>query len=141
MGAGMKTVVYSVLLVLLLLCAGWQAVRVASNKLDTRIAKFNKDSEDLIQGLQQYKEFVGAYPLGNNVDVVKSLLGQGDKKVLILAIRKSDVNSKGEVVDPWGTPMKFYISGDSLLIRSAGPNKAWEDSTVLTTDDLFRSNN
>ena len=137
----MKTVVYSVLLVLLLLGAGWQAVRVASNKLDTRIAKFNKDAEDLIQGLQQFKEFVGAYPLGNNVDVVKSLLGQSDKKVLILAIRKSDINSKGEVVDPWGTPMKFYISGDSLLIRSAGPNKAWEDSTVLTSDDLFRSNN
>jgi hypothetical protein len=137
----MKTVVYSILLVLLLVGAGWQAFRVASNKLDTRIAKFNKDAEDLIQGLQQFKEFVGAYPLGNNQDVVKSLLGQSDKKVLILAIRKSDINSKGEVVDPWGTPMKFYISGDSLLIRSAGPNKAWEDSTIMTSDDLFRSNN
>jgi len=137
----MKTVVYSVLLVLLLIGAGWQAVHVASNRLDTRIAKFNKDAEDLIQGLQQYKEFVGAYPLGNNVDVVKSLLGQSDKKVLILAVRKSDINSKGEVVDPWSTPMKFYISGDSLLIRSAGPNKAWEDSTVMSSDDLFRSNN
>jgi len=137
----MKTFVYSILLVLLLIGAGWQAVRTASNRLDTRVAKFNKDAEDLIQGLQQYKEFVGAYPLGNNKDVVKSLLGQSDKKVLILAVRKSDINSKGEVVDPWGTPMKFYISGDSLLIRSAGPNKAWEDSTVMTSDDLFRSNN
>jgi len=137
----MKTVVYSVLLVLLLIGAGWQAVNVASNRLDTRIAKFNKDAEDLIQGLQQFKEFVGAYPLGNNRDVVKSLLGQSEKKVLILAVRKSDINSKGEVVDPWGTPMKFYISGDSLLIRSAGPNKAWEDSTVISSDDLFRSNN
>lgn len=137
----MKTVVYSLLLVLLLVGAGWQAVRVVSDRLDSRIAKFNKDADDLIQGLQQYKEFVGAYPVGNNVDVVKSLLGQSDKKVLILAVRKSDINSKGEVVDPWGTPMKFYISGDSLLIRSAGPNKAWEDSTVRTSDDLFRSNN
>ena len=137
----MKTVVYSLLLVLVLVGAGWQAVRVVGRRFDPQIAKFNKDSEDLIQGLQQFKEFVGAYPLGNNVDVVKSLLGQSDKKVLILAVRKSDINSKGEVVDPWGTPMKFYISGDSLLIRSAGPNKAWEDSTVLTSDDLFRSNN
>jgi hypothetical protein len=137
----MKTVVYSLLLVLLILGAGWQAVRVVSKRMDTNIAKFNKESEDLIQGLQQYKEFVGAYPLGNNVDVVKSLLGQTDKKVLILAVRKSSINSKGEVVDPWGTPLKFYISGDSLLIRSAGPNQAWEDSTVETSDDLFRSNN
>jgi hypothetical protein len=137
----MKTVVYSVLLVVLLVGAGWQAVRFAGRRFDSQIAKFNKDAEDLIQGLQQFKEFVGAYPLGNNVDVVKSLLGQSEKKVLILAVRKSDINSKGEVVDPWGTPMKFYISGDSLLIRSAGPNKAWEDSTVMTSDDLFRSNN
>jgi hypothetical protein len=137
----MRTIVYSALLVVLLLGAGWQAVSMTRSKLDSRVAKFNKDAEDLIQGLQQYKEFVGAYPLGNNVEVVKALLGQSDKKVLILAVRKSDINSKGEVVDPWGTPMKFYISGDSLLIRSAGPNKAWEDSTVMTSDDLFRSNN
>ena len=137
----MKTVVVSLLLLVALATAGWQVTRTASKRLDPNIAKFTKEADDLVQGLQQYKEFVGAYPLGNNVDVVKSLLGQTDKKVLILAVRKSSINSKGEVVDSWGTPMKFYISGDSLLIRSAGPNKAWEDCSIANSDDLFRSNN
>jgi hypothetical protein len=137
----MKNVVLAVLVVALMAGVGWQAMRFTRNQLDTKVARFNADAETLIQGLQQYKEFVGTYPPGNNVDIVKGLLGQTDKKVLILAVRKSDINSKGEVVDPWGTPLKFYISGDSLLIRSAGPNKAWEDSTVITSDDLYRSNN
>lgn len=137
----MKNVILAVLVVALIACAGWQAMRFTRNQFDTKVARFNADAETLIQGLQQYKEFVGTYPAGNNVDIVKSLLGQTDKKVLILAVRKSDINSKGEVVDPWGTPLKFYISGDSLLIRSAGPNKAWEDSTIATSDDLYRSNN
>jgi len=137
----MKNVVLAMLVMALIACAGWQAMRFTRNQFDSKVAKFIADSETLIQGLQQYKEFVGGYPAGHNVDIVKSLLGQTDKKVLILAVRKSDINSKGEVVDPWGTPLKFYISGDSLLIRSAGPNKAWEDSTVATSDDLYRSNN
>jgi hypothetical protein len=137
----MKKILLGVLAVAVVLCAGWQAVQFTRRQLDAKVAKFNTDCENLIQGLQQYKEFAGVYPHGSNVDIVKSLLGQGEKKVLILVVRKSDINSKGEVVDPWGTPLKFYISGDSVLIRSAGPNKAWEDSTVMTADDLYRSNN
>jgi len=137
----MKKIAWAFLVVLLAVGVGWQAMRFTRNQLDSRVAKFNADAETLIQGIQQYKEFVGNYPSANNVDIVKSLLGQTDKKVLILTVRKSDINSKGEVIDPWGTPMKFYISGDSLLVRSAGPNKVWEDSTVMAGDDLFRSNN
>ena len=54
-----------------------------------------------------------------------------------LAVRRSDLNDKGEIVDPWGTPFQFYFSHNEVLIRSAGPNKVWEDSAVAS-DDLFR---
>jgi hypothetical protein len=53
-------------------------------------------------------------------------------------VRRSDVNDKGEIVDPWGTPLQFYFSNNEVLIRSAGPNKAFEDSSVATSDDLYR---
>ena len=105
---------------------------------DEKVAKFNSDCDNLILGIQQYKEFVGTYPIGNNQQIVKSLLGQTDKKVLILAVRRSDLNDKGEIVDPWGTPLQFYFSHNEVLIRSAGPNKAWEDSAISTADDLYR---
>ena len=48
------------------------------------------------------------------------------------------VNDKGEILDPWGTPIQFYFSHNEVMIRSAGPNKAWEDSSNPTADDLYR---
>lgn len=129
-------------------CGFWVALLGASllcgcnflGPKDTVTSKFNRDAENLILGLQQYKEFTGTYPPGNNVSIAKALLGQSGKKVLILAVRRSDLNDKGEIVDPWGTPFRFYFSGNEVLIRSAGPNKVWEDDSRDGADDLYRSN-
>ncbi len=116
----------------------WVAKGWTLKRPDEKVAKFNADCDNLIQGLQQYKEFVGTYPTGNNSAIAKALLGQTEKKVLILAVRRSDLNDKGEIVDPWRTPYQFYFSHNEVLIRSAGPNKAWEDSAIGTADDLYR---
>ena len=116
----------------------WVAKAWTLKRTDEKVVKFNTDCDTLILGIQQYKEFVGTYPTGNNVAITKALLGQTEKKVLILAVRRSDVNDKGEIVDPWGTPLQFYFSNNEVLIRSAGPNKAFEDSAISTSDDLFR---
>jgi len=53
-------------------------------------------------------------------------------------VRRASINDKGEILDPWGTPLQFYFSHNEVMIRSAGPNKAWEDSSVATADDLYR---
>jgi len=137
----MKRLVSVAVLVLGLLgVAGvlWVAKAWTLKRTDEKVAKFNSDCDNLILGIQQFKEFVGTYPMGNNSQIVKALLGQTDKKVLILAVRRSDLNDKGEIVDPWGTPLQFYFSHNEVLIRSAGPNKAWEDSAIPTADDLYR---
>ena len=116
----------------------WVAQGWTLKRTDEKVTKFNMDCDTLILGIQQYKEFTGTYPTGNNAQITKALLGQTEKKVLILAVRRSDVNDKGEIVDPWGTPLQFYFSHNEVLIRSAGPNKAFEDSAIATSDDLFR---
>ncbi len=116
----------------------WVAKGWTLKRTDEKVAKFNSDCDNLILGIQQYKEFTGAYPMGNNIQITKALLGQTEKKVLILAVRRSDLNDKGEIVDPWGTPLQFYFSNNEVLLRSAGPNKAFEDSAILSSDDLFR---
>jgi hypothetical protein len=116
----------------------WVAKGWTLRRTDEKVAKFNSDCDNLILGIQQFKEFTGTYPTGNNVQVTKALLGQTEKKVLILAVRRSDLNDKGEIVDPWGTPLQFYFSNNEVLLRSAGPNKAFEDSAIPTSDDLFR---
>ncbi|HWQ91378.1 MAG TPA: hypothetical protein VN673_06885 [Clostridia bacterium] len=116
----------------------WMAKGWTLRRSDEKAAKFNSDCDNLIMGIQQFKEFVGTYPTGNNVSIAKALLGQSEKKVLILAVRRSDLNDKGEILDPWGTPLQFYFSHNEVMIRSAGPNKVWEDSAVSTADDMYR---
>ena len=116
----------------------WVAQGWTLKRADEKVAKFNADCDNLIMGIQQYREFVGSYPSGNNIAITKALLGQTEKKVLILTVRRSNINDKGEITDPWGTPYQFYFSHNEVLIRSAGPNKAFEDSAVATADDLYR---
>lgn len=140
----MKQIISTLIVVVLVVIAAfvlYPVLKTSQKRFDVNIQKFNDDAGNIIQGLQQYKEFVGSYPAGtNNVDIVKALQGKTDKKVLILAVQKSELSQKGEMVDPWGTPVMFYFSGNAVLIRSAGPNKAWEDSSIIGSDDLFRTN-
>jgi hypothetical protein len=134
----MKRVLTIVLIVVGVVGVLWVAKGWTLKRTDAKVGKFNSDCDNLILGIQQFKEFVGTYPTGNNSQIVKALLGQTEKKVLILAVRRSELNDKGEIVDPWGTPLQFYFSHNEVLIRSAGPNKAWEDSALPGGDDLFR---
>lgn len=137
----MKQIISTLAVILLVGLAGWAVFKTSQKRFDTKIKKFNDDAANVIQGLQQFKEFVGSYPAGtNNMDIVRALQGKTDKKVLILSVQKSDLNEKSEMLDPWGTPLMFFFSGNTVLIRSAGPNKAWEDSSIIGGDDLFRTN-
>jgi len=138
----MKNVIAVALIVLGVLGVGgvlWVAQGWTPRRVDEKVVKFNSDADNLILGIQQYREFVGTYPTGNNAAIAKALLGRTEKKVLILAVRKSDMNDKGEILDPWGTPLRFYFAENEVMIRSAGPNKVWEDSAIPTADDLYRS--
>jgi hypothetical protein len=114
---------------------GWTVLN--TKRVDPKMAKFNADCDSLILGIQQYREFVGSYPMGNNIQITKALMGQSDKKILILAVRRADLNDKGEILDAWGTPLMFYFAHNEVLIRSAGPNKAWQDD-AMDSDDLYR---
>ena len=131
----------ALILILVLVAVGgvlWVAKGWTGKRIDQKFARFNSDADNLILGIQQFKEFTGSYPTGNNIQIAKALLGQSDKKVLILAVRRAPVSDKGEILDPWGTPIQFYFSHNEVMIRSAGPNQAWEDSSNPAADDLYR---
>ena len=135
----MKRIIAIVVAVLGITGVLWVAKAWTPRRVDPKIVKFYSDADSLILGLQQYREFVGTYPRGNNLTIAKALLGQSDKKVLILAVRRTDMNDKGEILDPWRTPLRFYFADNEVMIRSAGPNKVWEDSDVQTADDMYRT--
>ncbi|MCX8090384.1 MAG: hypothetical protein N3I86_05530 [Verrucomicrobiae bacterium] len=109
-------------------------------QVNARTARFNEDVENLFIALQKFKEVVGAYPLGSNAEIARALQGKNSKNLIILVGRKTELNEKGEIVDPWGTPLRIYFSDNGVLIRSAGPNRRFDDSTVAEADDFIRSN-
>ena len=113
----------------------WNTFRV-----NARTARFNEDVENLFTGLQKYKERVGSYPIGSNAEIANALQGHNPKNVIVIVGRKNDLNEKGEFIDPWGTPLRIYFSDNGVLIRSAGPNRRFDDSTVMEADDFIRSN-
>jgi hypothetical protein len=115
----------------------WNTLRV-----NARTAQFNANVDDLFTALQKYKERVGTYPTGGNLEVSKALQGSNSKNVIVIvgSSHKDNVNEKGEFIDPWGTALRIYFSDTGVLIRSAGPNRRFDDSTVMDADDYIRSN-
>jgi hypothetical protein len=136
----MKRFVSIVGVILVISGAGWAVQAWNSYQRTANTSRFNEDVDNLFYALQQYKEHVGSYPSGSNADIAKALMGGNPKNVMILVGRKRELNSKGEIVDPWGTPLRIYFAGEGILIRSAGPNKRFDDSTILNSDDYIRSN-
>ena len=127
-------------LLLAVIGLGWAVRAWSTLQVRARSEKFNEDVENLFIGLQKFKEVVGAYPLGGNAEVAKALKGHNAKNVIILVGRKNELNEKGEMVDPWGMALRIYFSDSGVLVRSAGPNRRFDDSTVRDADDIIRSN-
>ena len=136
----MKKVLVAFGLITIIVCGGFAMQKWNKTEADFKTAKFNEDVDNLFYALQKYKEQVGSYPIGSNAEVVRALMGNNPKNLMILVGRKKDLDSKGQIVDPWGTPLRIYFSGEGVLIRSAGPNKRFDDSTVPNPDDYYRSN-
>ena len=55
---------------------------------------------------------------------------QNPRNVVFFNAKRSDLDSRGELLDPWGTPYAIIL-GDKPTILSAGPDRQWG-----TPDDL-----
>ena len=135
----MKNIIIIVIAIAVVGGAAWLLKNEIKVRTDPKVAEFNDQCDKLIQGLQQYKEFFKRYPSGTTAEISKALSGQAEGGVVIMATKNSQKNDKGEIVDPWGTTIQFFFSHNAVLIRSAGPNKFFEDSRSATCDDLYRT--
>jgi hypothetical protein len=106
----MKNILLVVGLIAMLVIGGYAVNSWNTWRVKARTSRFNEDIENLFAGLQKYKEVVGSYPVGSNADVVQALKGKNPKSVIVLVGRKTELNEKGEYVDPWGTALRASIS-------------------------------
>lgn len=117
---------------------GYFAVRKWQAKQNERT--LSAEVDQLFEAFHKYKQIVGKYPQGSNSEIAKSIReGDNEKHLMIMAVKDAQLNAKGEIVDPWGTPLKIYFAQNEVLIRSAGPNHQFEDAKVTLSDDYFRS--
>jgi hypothetical protein len=136
----MKRVVLVIGFIAIVVGLAWVMRQYSAFNANARTQRFNDDVVTLFDALQKYKENVGTYPSGSNSDIAKALKGKNPKNVIILVGRKTELNEKGEFMDPWGTALRIYFSDSGILVRSAGKNRRFDDSTSLECDDFFRSN-
>jgi hypothetical protein len=136
----MRRFVLIVGLITILVGCGWIVRAWTAVRVNARTQRLNDDIVTLFEALQKYKENVGSYPIGSNAEIAKALKGRNSKNIIILVGRKTDLNEKGEFVDPWNTALRFYFSDSGIMVRSAGPNRRFDDSTAMDCDDFFRSN-
>jgi hypothetical protein len=82
--------------------------------------------------LRNYRTLTGGNPVGTNAEIMAALMGGNPRQAQLGPEGGKGVNSKGELVDRWGTPYFFHqISGTHTEIRSAGP-----DRVMWTSDDI-----
>lgn len=76
-------------------------------------------------------------PLSANEDWADFLRGKNSARERFLPDNHIALNTKGQLVDRWGTPLFFHaLGGGRFDIRSAGP-----DRKLWTEDDIHRNSN
>lgn len=81
--------------------------------------------------LRIYQKALGSLPSDRNEEVVRGLMGQNPKRIAFIPVN-TPVVQDGKMVDRWGSPYWFHSAvDDSLMVRSAGP-----DREAFTSDDL-----
>jgi hypothetical protein len=105
--------------------------------IDT-VRRIDVETAQICTALELYKAEFGAFPVGDSAAVLRSLRGQNPRQIVFFQCRAESVSPDGGLLDPWGTPYKVYFSGDQALVRSAGPNKQFDDSSKKDFDDYIR---
>lgn len=110
-------------------------VHTAAPELSTQLVAADQSPQQKLQMVDQilyiYRQGFGENPVGQNEDIVASMLGENAKRTAFLP-KDSPAIQNGKLVDEWGTPYWFHpISSKQMEIRSAGPDKQ-----LFTEDDL-----
>jgi len=95
---------------------------------EERVPAIRQEITSLVVAMQQFRETYGAYPIGSNADITGQLMGSNPKKIVFYEPSGKYIGPSGEVLDPWGTPVRIEIIGGQVEVRSAGPDRIVGDA-------------
>jgi hypothetical protein len=84
--------------------------------------------------LRDYRTLYHENPVGTNADIMKAVMGGNPKQAQLGPPEGQTLDADGALLDRWGTPYFFHqLSGESMEIRSAGPDKIlWTADDIVT---------
>lgn len=94
------------------------------------------DTAAIHVALRQYRSEFGSLPAGDSLAISRALTGANPKGVIFIERRVE--SQQGDLLDPWGTPYVIYYAPEGFLVRSAGPNKRFDNSSEHGFDDYIR---
>lgn len=112
-----------------------EGIQIA-NSLHSNEGSTEEDLDYIEQILGIYRLSFESNPVaGDNRSVMRALLGENPRNLVVFPENHPALNAKGELLDRWGTPYFFHaLSGTEMEIFSAGP-----DGEFNTADDVQRS--
>jgi hypothetical protein len=89
--------------------------------------------ENMRAAVRLYQAQFRENPVGDNAEISRALTGENPKQAVFAQAEDGlKLNSLGQMIDNWGTPIFFHsLSRSEMEIRSAGP-----DRRMWTGDDL-----
>jgi hypothetical protein len=127
-----------VLLAVIAMAGAGAIFPVGSRPIIDKARRIDTETAQIRVALETYEATFGGPPAGDSSAVFRALRGDNLRKIVFLQCRAESVSPDGGMLDPWGTPYKVYFSGKEPLIRSAGPNKQFDDSGRKQSDDHIR---
>lgn len=100
-------------------------------RTENRLPPGLRSTWSIASALNQYREEFGNYPDGkDNKSIADALFGKNPKQLTFLEKDPHYTNSRGELIDYWGTSYRFAFTNNAVEVRSAG-----EDRVFGTADD------
>ena len=109
---------------------GWDTIE------KTQEAQGKGDAQAVRAALRNYQTEYGKLPSGTTAEICAALCGANPRKIAFIYRPPANVvATNGGLLDPWGTAYRIEISGTNVQIRSAGPNRRFDDGRF--TDDIY----
>lgn len=103
----------------------------------TKASRVESHVKSITKAMRMYEIDHNSLPSGDTRSVVLSLLGQNPTKTAYLDADGTSIYPNGDWLDPWGHSYRIFLSGKSILIRSAGPNGTFDDGDDEKRDDVL----
>ncbi len=91
---------------------------------------------NVVVALRLYRVEYGESLTGENAYLTRTLHGQNLRGIVFLASKKESINRSGEMIDFWGTPLRFDISDPkNPRVWSCGKDRR-DDGGAEGSDDI-----